>query len=161
MNSEQLTQAKHDAFDPTGGLAKRNLAYAACDSLAQTFLRSNVNTAYHGINYLQDICYGLSNAAGWHKTPVSNPETFATKIALMHSELSEALEGFRKDRMDDHLPHRKAVEVELADALIRILDTAGALNLDLAGAVMEKLVYNTRRADHKIENREAAGGKKF
>lgn len=138
-----------------------NRVYAACDVLTETYIRQHVQYAYHGLCNLQDICHSLSLKAGWHKTPVSNPETFATKVALMHSELSEALEGFRKDKMDDHLPHRKAVEVELADALIRILDTAGALNLDIAGAVMEKLVYNMQRADHKIENREAAGGKKF
>lgn len=139
----------------------QRLVHKACDALTNTYTRQSVHFAFHGLNNLQDMCYGLSLKAGWHKNPVSNPETFGTKIALMHSELSEALEGFRKDKMDDHLPHRKAVEVELADALIRILDTAGALNLDLAGAVMEKLVYNTQRADHKLENREAAGGKKF
>ena len=63
--------------------------------------------------------------------------------------------------MDDKLPHRKMVEVELADAVIRIFDLAGAMEMDLGGALVEKLVYNTSREDHKKENREAAGGKKF
>lgn len=83
-------------------------------------------------------------------------------IALMHSELSEALEGMRKDRMDEHLPHRKSEEVELADALIRIFDYAGAHGLDLGGALVEKCRYNLARADHRPENREAGGdGKRF
>ena len=82
-------------------------------------------------------------------------------IALMHSELSEALEGIRKDLMDDKLTHRKMEEVELADVLIRIFDYAGGFGLDLQGAFEEKMAYNRNRADHKHENRVKEGGKKF
>lgn len=66
-------------------------------------------------------------------------------IALQHSELSEALEADRNNLMDDKLPHRSGLEVELADALIRIMDTAGGLDLDIGGAVLEKLAYNKSR----------------
>jgi NTP pyrophosphatase (non-canonical NTP hydrolase) len=53
------------------------------------------------------------------------------------------------------------VEVELADALIRICDLAGYLGLDLGGAYRAKLEYNENRADHKPENRAIEGGKRF
>lgn len=53
------------------------------------------------------------------------------------------------------------LEVELADAVIRIFDTAGGLGLDLPGALAEKLAYNARRQDHKPDARKAEGGKKF
>lgn len=75
--------------------------------------------------------------------------------------LEEGLEGYRKNLMDDKLPHRPMLEVELADAVIRILDMCGGLGLDLQGAIYEKLAYNSNRADHKIENRLKENGKKF
>jgi hypothetical protein len=46
-------------------------------------------------------------------------------LALIHSEVSEALEGHRKNLNDTHLPHRPMIEVELADTIIRILDLGG------------------------------------
>ena len=85
----------------------------------------------------------------------------AEKLALIHSEVSEAMEGARKNLMDDKLPHRKMIEVELADAVIRILDLAGALQLDLAGAIQEKLAFNKTREDHQIEYRMKENGKAY
>lgn len=82
-------------------------------------------------------------------------------LALVHSEISEALEGERKNLMDDKLPHRKMAEVELADALIRILDYAAGFGYDLQGAYDEKMAYNATREDHKHEARRIAGGKQF
>jgi len=82
-------------------------------------------------------------------------------LALIHSEISEALEGERKDLMDDKLPHRKMAEVELVDALIRIFDYAGGFGYDLQGAFEEKMAYNSKREDHKHAARMCAGGKKW
>jgi hypothetical protein len=63
--------------------------------------------------------------------------------------------------MDNHLPHRDGREVEFADLIIRVLDTAAALGLDVAGALIEKNRYNQQRADHKLKNRNAPDGKKY
>lgn len=82
-------------------------------------------------------------------------------LALIHSEISEALEGERKNLMDDKLPHRRMAEVELVDAIIRILDYAGGFGYDLQGAFDEKMAYNAKREDHKIEARRAPNGKKY
>jgi NTP pyrophosphatase (non-canonical NTP hydrolase)/BMFP domain-containing protein YqiC len=85
----------------------------------------------------------------------------AEMLCLIHSEVSEALEGTRKDLMDDHLPHRKMEEVEMADVIIRVFDYCAGHSLDLHGAFVEKMEYNARRADHTIEERLKANGKKF
>jgi NTP pyrophosphatase (non-canonical NTP hydrolase) len=82
-------------------------------------------------------------------------------LALIHSEISEALEGERKNLMDDKLPHRRMAEVELVDAIIRILDYAGGFGYDLQGAFDDKMAYNSQREDHTHEARRNAGGKQF
>lgn len=112
----------------------------------------------NAVNELAGMCHAEARRNGWHN---SGKLDFPRSVALMHSELSEALEGDRKDLQDEHLPHRKMVEVELADLIIRCFDTAASMGLDLGGAFVEKLQYNRDREDHKAENRAKAGGKKY
>jgi NTP pyrophosphatase (non-canonical NTP hydrolase) len=111
--------------------------------------------------WIRSISNDNQKAGWWDGVDVNDPKEQTVKIALIHSELSEALEGVRCDTMDKHLPHRKSVEVELADAVIRIFDMAGAMSLDLEAAIHEKCAYNLHRNDHKPEVRAAAGGKRF
>lgn len=116
---------------------------------------------------LVTACHGASKAAGWWNdletgAPlIERPHVVGEKLMLVVSEVAEAMEGHRKGLADDKLPHRLMIEVELADAVIRIADLAGALGLDLGGAIAEKMAYNQHRPDHKPENRKADGGKKY
>lgn len=135
------------------------------------------HTAHAG-SILVDACHGASAAAGWwgpldsligsHADVIEarsgsklGKALVGQKLMLVVSEVSEAMEGHRKGLQDDKLPHRPMVEVELADAVIRIADLAGALGLDLGGAIAEKLEFNAQRPDHKLEARAAAGGKAY
>ena len=103
-----------------------------------------------------------ANAKWWHDAQGNKLERNKGELLmLMVSEISECMEGERKNLMDDKLPWRKMAEVELADALIRIFDYAGAYGYDLDGAYNEKREYNRTRADHTHEARAAAGGKKW
>lgn len=118
------------------------------------------------LNVLSDIIHERNIAAGWWTDLHTGKSIKQTRnkgelMMLFVSEIAEAFEGVRKNIPDSHLPHRSAEEVELADLLIRVFDYAGAYELDLAGAVLEKLAYNATRADHKRENRLADNGKKF
>ena len=114
------------------------------------------------INGLADEVH-KANDKWWRNLETNEPieRNVGELQALVHSEISEALEGHRKDLMDDKLPQRKMFEVELADAIIRIFDIAAGLNLDLGGAYVEKMAYNARREDHKREARLLANGKKY
>lgn len=175
------------------------------------------------LNELAKQIHADNVAVGWWDN--IDQDGLVMKANLIVTELAEALEGLRKDKMDEHLPQRKSEEVELADAMIRLLDLMGYKNIkieaafdgflcdsydadaepaynyvwlftyaadiakdiifsesmnlgcdlliyeiierariagyDLEAAMLEKMEYNRKRADHKRENRAKEGGKKF
>lgn len=74
-------------------------------------------------NTLAQEIYQANKAVGWWDDP---DRCKLTLLQLVSTEIAEATEAERKDLMDDHLLHRKGGEVELADAMIRLLDMAGA-----------------------------------
>jgi len=129
-------------------------------------LETNRNELLNAVAVTQRACHQAALDGGWWNDLKTGDSLIGKRnvpemLCLTHSEISEAMEAHRKNLMDDKLPHRKGIEVELADAVIRIMDLAGGLELDLAGALVEKMEFNANRADHKKENRAEAGGKAY
>lgn len=109
-----------------------------------------MRTVIEAIDHLQSAVHANAVGHGWWEGEQNDAE----KIALMHSELSEALEAMREGNPDSDKIAFSSVEEELADCVIRILDYAGRRRLDIAGAILAKHEYNlTRPYKH--------GGKKF
>lgn len=102
------------------------------------------------ITELVEQSHGLAKEKGWwpeynpdHTGAVNIPE----KLALIHSEISEALEAYRKGQMTTFIDGTKpdGFPVELADAVIRIADLCGFLRIDLAAVLKAKHDYNKSR----------------
>lgn len=106
-----------------------------------------------------------ANSKWWHDIETGLPikRNKGELLALIHSEISEALEGERKALMDDKLPHLPMAPVELIDAIIRILDYLGGFHPDINVQQVfdEKMAYNAIRLDHSHEVRKLQHGKKF
>lgn len=126
-----------------------------------TDLQKDIHDSNVVAGWWTDLETGINLANEARKGTRLGKAIVAEKLCLIHSEVSEAMEGARKNLPDDKLPHRPMIEVELADAVIRILDLCGALELDIDGAINEKRTYNSKREDHKIENRLKANGKAY
>jgi NTP pyrophosphatase (non-canonical NTP hydrolase) len=82
---------------------------------------------------------------GWD----DKPRSFGDVVALMHSELSEALEDHRNGRgfTETYYEGEKpcGIPIELADTVIRIFDACGKYGIDLESAIREKMAYNATR----------------
>lgn len=136
------------------------------------------------LNHMAFECYEIAKKAGWHEEPAcectgdfgvpdkgippAQPvgvdyDRLGARIALIHSEASEALEEVRKDNEatghrtmqlyfipdKDGNPKPEGVAAEFVDTIIRCLDEAAALGLDLDTAYDAKMAYNrTRSARH-------------
>jgi NTP pyrophosphatase (non-canonical NTP hydrolase) len=114
------------------------------------------------LNDYRDQCHA-ANQKWWTDIHTGFPisRNKGELLMLMVSEIAEAMEGERKDLMDDKIPTRKMAEVELVDVLIRLFDYAGGFGYDLQGAFEEKMLFNATRKDHSHEARKQDGGKKF
>jgi NTP pyrophosphatase (non-canonical NTP hydrolase) len=168
-------------------IENRATVNAACQYLSMRAGRANIDKGARGardialgvnsgelirhFDCLSHLAHGLADSSGWWIDTETGedvrtwPAKFlklwvSAKLLLVVCEVAEGYEAYRKgDKNDDHLPHLNGLTVEIADAIIRLMDLSVGMRLDVAGAIAEKLTYNQQRADHKLENRTKDGGK--
>ena len=98
----------------------------------------------------QDEIHENAREKGWWDgvTEEDKVKLIPEKILLIHAELSEAVEEFRNGTIDTYIGAGGKPEglwVEMADAVIRILDLAGAFDVDLEHIIEVKHEYNKTR----------------
>jgi hypothetical protein len=116
---------------------------------------------------MAEECHKASYNNGWWHDPDTGEElptegflgahVIGCKIGLINSEVSEIMEGHRKQKMDDKLPQYKEMHVEMVDVLIRLLDLAGKEKAPITEIYDAKMEYNGTRIDHKLQDRKNGG----
>ena len=103
------------------------------------------------ISEIQKTIHDTAKEKGWWDKPREAPEC----IALMHSELSEALEGYRiGNPHSDKIAPFSQIEEELADVIIRVLDFAEHNSFEIEKALAAKMAYNDNR-EYRHGNKKA------
>ena len=112
-------------------------------------------------------CHLASYNNGWWHDPDTGQElptegflgahVIGCKLGLIHSEVSEVMEGHRKSLKDDKLPEYDAMDVELVDVLIRVFDLMGQRKKPYNEIYKKKMAFNDVRPDHALENRRKGG----
>lgn len=148
--AESLNQA-HSAARAASAAERLEVAASHAESDFES-LRSRTKDSQHLIapvlssllNQQSALIYHFMTAQGFWRDRRERGST-ASKIALMHSELSEALEADRKGLQSEVIPGLSGVAEELADTVIRVLDYCGAHGIDLGAAIAAKMQVNLNR----------------
>jgi NTP pyrophosphatase (non-canonical NTP hydrolase) len=131
-----MRDAKLIAAHVARAVAMRGQAGLSINVMAKA---AHLNSYDHGFWEIRDY---LRKDPRW---PEIEPLWRMSRIALMHSEASEAVEGIRKPQPDDHCPELPMEEAELADIVIRVGDYAAGHSIDLERAIKVKMAYNATR----------------
>jgi len=162
-HSEEYFRVKDEGFDPYDD------APIVDDAYKQDFSKKRRSISYiqGPLEEMAVECHQASYNNGWWHDPDTGKELPTTgflgahvigcKIGLIGSEVSEIMEGHRKQKMDDKLPDYEAADVEIVDTIIRLFDLAGKRKTPLTEIYYKKMGFNDVRLDHQLDNRKAGG----
>lgn len=115
--------------------------YKAYEGSGMSIYSDQTDKFLCGWDWMEEIVHDIAKEKGWWEGDRNDGEL----IALMHSELSEALEALRKPTQPSHIKNHSQLEEELADVVIRIMDYSAARKLNIGSAIIAKIDYNTTR----------------
>lgn len=96
----------------------------------------------------QAMTHQTAKDKGWYDPELGEVKSFLAELALVHSELSEAAEEYRKDSPYLYYSYGgkpEGIAAELADAIIRIFDIAQNRDIPVIEALLRKAEYNKTR----------------
>lgn len=115
----------------------------------------NLNSIASDVQKMNDRWWQDPSTGLWKERNVGE------MLMLSTSELAEAMEGHRKNLMDDKLPQYKSFDVEVVDCMIRLLDIARLFKNPIQEIYESKMEYNRTREDHTHTYRLSEHGKKY
>lgn len=139
--SPRLDEAGEDKIDDATQARKdREEEFTQLRNTHVLALRIQAATFSAAINQMADLCGSwFTNIQGFDRI------NFDGDCMLVVTELAEAVEGDRRNNPDDHVPEFDSREVEVADALVRLLHLSHKYSLRLTPAFLAKMEYNLGR----------------
>ncbi len=98
------------------------------------------------LNGIQTEISACAREHGWYESGAMTPERISNRLMLVNTELCEVIHAINDGNKEDaHCPGFSNMEIECADAVIRLFSLAGECGFSLGAAMLAKMAYNETR----------------